>query len=274
MKIRSQTLPTYSFNDGKINLSLTVPDSWDKLTQSQLRYALFLLTRYSEPIVIKTCFLVRVAGLDIIKRTRTGWKCQVRCHDVSGSKGREKVRRRVFYLSTEQVLGFLDQLDFLDGFSGFQPIASISDRLFAVDSIRRISFQDYLFAEKYYQLYLLRRADKFLAQLGYILYRTSGGERDDTVTFAPEELLATFLWYSDFKALAAANFPHFFKSSKEGGAPSEQDISLGIRAQVRALTDGDITKQQAVFETDCWAALTELDEKAREAEEFKQKTKK
>ena len=42
----------------------------------------------------------------------------------------------------------------------------------------------------------------------------------------------------------------------------------------RALTDGDITKQQAVFETDCWAALTELDEKAREAEEFKQKTKK
>ena len=50
-----------------------------------------------------------------------------------------------------------------------------------------------------------------------------------------------------------------------------QDISLGIRAQVRALTDGDITKQQAVFETDCWAALTELDEKAREAEEFKQK---
>lgn len=65
----------------------------------------------------------------------------------------------------------------------------------------------------------------------------------------------------------------FFKSSKEGGAPSEQDISLGIRAQVRALTDGDITKQQAVFETDCWAALTELDEKAREAEEFKQKTK-
>ena len=104
-----------------------------------------------------------------------------------------------------------------------------------------------------------------------ILYRTSGGERDDTVTFTPEELLATFLWYSDFKALAAANFPHFFKSSKEGGAPSEQDISLGIRAQVRALTDGDITKQQAVFETDCWAALTELDEKAREAEEFKQK---
>ena len=52
-----------------------------------------------------------------------------------------------------------------------------------------------------------------------------------------------------------------------------EDITMGIRAQVRALTDGDITKQQAVFETDCWAALTELDEKAREAEEYKEKMK-
>ena len=44
-----------------------------------------------------------------------------------------------------------------------------------------------------------------------------------------------------------------------------------MNAQIRALTDGDITKEDAVFERDCWRALTELDAKALEAEEFRKK---
>lgn len=272
MKTESQHLPIYSIHDGQINLTLTAPKSWRELTQPQLRYALFLLTRFHEPYIVKTYLFCRLAGLDVIKHTRTGWKCSVMCRDASqGDHARPC--RRVVYLQTETILGFLDQFDFVDGFGDFQPLESVSDRLHAVPSIRKITFQDYLFAEKYYQLYLMRREDKFLQQLGYILYRGEDGGRDDSVEFAPEELLGTFLWYSDFKAVAAANFPHFFKSSKEGADPTMEDITMGIRAQVRALTDGDITKQRAVFETDCWTALTELDEKAREAEEYKEKMK-
>jgi hypothetical protein len=186
--------------------------------------------------------------------------------------GKSRPKRKVIYLETEIVLSLLSQFDFIDGFDNFQPLQAISG-LKAVTSIRKITFQDYLFAEKYYQLYLMHKEDKFLQQLGYLLYRDEDGKRDDSVNFTAEELLGTFLWYSDFKQVAAANFPHFFKNTKEGEEPTMEDITMGIRAQVRALTDGDITKQQAVFETDCWAALTELDEKAREAEEYNEKMK-
>ena len=34
---------------------------------------------------------------------------------------------------------------------------------------------------------------------------------------------------------------------------------------------GDITKEQAVYDKDCWRALTELDAKAHDAEEFRKK---
>jgi len=44
-----------------------------------------------------------------------------------------------------------------------------------------------------------------------------------------------------------------------------------VRNISTALTDGDITKEDAVFKKDCWRALTELDAKAREAEEFRKK---
>ena len=38
--------------------------------------------------------------------------------------------------------------------------------------------------------------------------------------------------------------------------------------QLRALTDGDVTKEKEVLRLECWRALTELEAKAREAEEL------
>ena len=43
---------------------------------------------------------------------------------------------------------------------------------------------------------------------------------------------------------------------------------------IRALTGGDITKETAIMKMDTWRALTELDAKAREAEELRKATKK
>ena len=39
-------------------------------------------------------------------------------------------------------------------------------------------------------------------------------------------------------------------------------------SQLRALTGGDITKEEDVLNADTWSALSELNAKAREAEEM------
>jgi uncharacterized protein YbjQ (UPF0145 family) len=46
-----------------------------------------------------------------------------------------------------------------------------------------------------------------------------------------------------------------------------------MNAQIRALTGGDITKDEAVLSMDTWRALTELDAKAKEVEDIKRQTK-
>ena len=46
-----------------------------------------------------------------------------------------------------------------------------------------------------------------------------------------------------------------------------------MNVQIRALTGGDVTKEEAVMKMDCWRALTELDAKAREAAEIKKMNK-
>ena len=49
------------------------------------------------------------------------------------------------------------------------------------------------------------------------------------------------------------------------------DMRAVMNAQIRALTGGDVTKEREVLSMDCWRALTELNEKAREQQEFNQK---
>lgn len=198
-------------HDGQINLNITAPKSWRELSQDELRYTLFLLTRFQEPLTVKTYLFCRLAGIEIIKHTRTGWKCSVLCR----VDGKSRPKPKVIYLETEIVLSLLSQFDFIDGFDNFQPLQAISG-LKAVTSIRKITFQDYLFSEKYYQLYLMHKEDKFLQQLGYLLYRDEDGKRDDSVNFTAEELLGTFFMVLRFQASGCSQFPSLLQKY-EGG---------------------------------------------------------
>lgn len=276
--MKNQNLPSFSTHkDGTQEFNFKAPSSWAELSEEQLRYVLSVMSIHHDHIVIKCYLLARFCGLTVHKYTRTGWKCSVKC-DESGENGDAKigkVRERVLYISAAEILSLLKNFDFIDKFTDFRPLQRASDVLLtAVDSmLHDVSFYDYLNIEKNYQLFMLNQEDKFLSKMAHLMYRTEDGSADETAHFEPYELLGVFMWFSSVKEYFAANFTHFFKPAREGGELRRVDILPAMQAQIRALTDGDVTKQQAVYNTDCWAALTELDNKAREAEEFKERNR-
>lgn len=276
--MKNQNLPSFSTHkDGTQEFNFKAPSSWAELSEEQLRYVLTVMSIHHDHIVIKCYLLARFCGLTVHKYTRTGWKCSVKC-DESGENGDSKtgkVRERVLYISAAEILSLLKNFDFIDKFTDFRPLQRASDVLLtAVDSmLHDVSFYDYLNIEKNYQLFMLNQEDNFLQKMAHLMYRTADGSADKTAHFEPYELLGVFMWFSSVKEYFAANFPHFFKPAREGGELCRVDILPAMQAQIRALTDGDVTKQQAVYNTDCWAALTELDNKAREAEEFKERNR-
>lgn len=276
--MKNQNLPSFSTHkDGTQEFNFKAPSSWAELSEEQLRYVLSVMSIHHDHIVIKCYLLARFCGLTVHKYTRTGWKCSVKC-DESGENGNAKigkVRERVLYISAAEILSLLKNFDFIDKFTDFRPLQRASDVLLtAVDSmLHDVSFYDYLNIEKNYQLFMLNQEDKFLSKMAHLMYRTADGSADETAHFEPYELLGVFMWFSNVKEYFAANFTHFFKPAREGGELRRVDILPAMQAQIRALTDGDVTKQQAVYNTDCWAALTELDNKAREAEEFKERNR-
>lgn len=276
--MKNQNLPSFSIHkDGTQEFNFKAPSSWAELSEEQLRYVLSVMSIHHDKIVIKCYLLARFCGLTVHKYTRTGWKCSVKCDesDENGDAKIGKVRERVLYISAAEILSLLKNFDFIDKFTDFRPLQRASDVLLtAVDSmLHDVSFYDYLNIEKNYQLFMLNQEDKFLSKMAHLMYRTADGSADETAHFEPYELLGVFMWFSSVKEYFAANFPHFFKPAREGGELRRVDILPAMQAQIRALTDGDVTKQQAVYNTDCWAALTELDNKAREAEEFKERNR-
>lgn len=277
--MKNQNLPSFSTHkDGTQEFNFKAPSSWAELSEDQLRYVLSVMSIHHDHIVIKCYLLARFCGLTVHKYTRTGWKCSVKCgeSDENGDTKTGKVRERVLYISAAEILSLLKNFDFIDKFTNFRPLQRASDVLLtAVDSmLHDVSFYDYLNIEKNYQLFMLNQEDKFLQKMAHLMYRTADGSADETAHFEPYELLGVFIWFSSVKEYFAANFTHFFKPAREGGELRRVDILPAMQAQIRALTDGDVTKQQAVYNTDCWAALTELDNKAREAEEFKERNRK
>ena len=77
-------------------------------------------------------------------------------------------------------------------------------------------------------------------------------------------------WWAQLKTLFGVHFPNFFKPAEDGGVA---DMTQIMNNQIRALTEGDVTKENEILALDTWRALTELDAKAKEAEDFKLKTK-
>lgn len=277
--MKNQNLPSFSIReDGTQEFNLKAPSSWEELSDDQLRYVLSVMSLHNDKIVIKCYLLARFCGLTVHKYTRTGWKCSVKCDEIEGNGVPEtgKVRERVLYISAAEILSMLKNFDFIDSFTEFRPLQVASSvSLKAVERLLRdISFFDYLNIEKNYQLFMLQKEDRFLKKMAHLMYRTEDGSTDKTAIFEPYELLGVFMWFSSVKEYFALNFPNFFKPAKEGGELKPEDLLPAMQAQIRALTDGDITKLKAVYDAACWDALSELDAKAREAEEYRKQMKK
>lgn len=239
-------------------LHLTCPKSWSEMTQEQLRYALHVIgSGQHSPEECRTLLLIRFTAIEVLKNTPGGWACAVH---VEGKKS-----RHFFFLQSWQVQDMIQQLEYVDSYETFNVRLESIQGFNAVDSmLHNVRFWDYLQMEKYYQGFLATSQEKYAIGLAQLLY--PGG----VTAVDAAELTGCIMWYSYVKKRFAHFFPHFFRPSPVSNGKPVNWLDQ-MNAQIRALTDGDITKEQAVYDKDCWRALTELDAKALEAEEFRRK---
>ena len=252
--------PGCTFSKEK-GLILYAPQAWRELSQDQLRYVFGLLGTFSDLTQIKTFMFMRFCGIHVQKWTSKGVFCFMR-----GRFG----RRQFFDISANQVQSLIHQFDFIDSFDNLNVRLDCIQGYRAVDvNLHGVSFMDYLSAETAFQIYLSAKKPETLDALARILYRKRNGDAPKRLKLDVAERTGVFAWYCYVKAEFARQFPSFFRPA--GGEPTKWDLLKMANVQLRALTQGDVTKEEMIKNMDCWRALTELNEKAREAAEFEAK---
>ena len=241
------------------------------MTQAQLRYVLTLLSLFEDLTTVKTYMLARLTGIHIegyTVRTSHDEPRQFRCW----FRPAWWKPRRWFALEAWQVESMIRQFDFIDPFDGMDVRLERIHGCRAVDDILdHYPFGDYLLAEQYYQLAVSSGKPEMIDKLATFLYVKRNGSHPKRLSLSPAEQMGTLRWFAHVKSVFAERWPYFFRRVNSDIEEMDIDLMGAMDAQIRALTEGDITKEETIKMLPCWRALTELNQKAREAKEFHEK---
>lgn len=261
MRTSKRTVPSFSADA----ISFQFPKNWKEMTQDELRLVLDTMAASTDVTAAKVKCVLRNNSVRVLRKFGDkGWLCMC---------WRTWRKRAFFVLQPWQVKWMTDQLEWMDDCTQMQNRLERAAGGVAVDLVLHgVPFGEYLQLEKWYQLYLRTKKDDFIDKMGHQLYLIN--EQPTTKALTPGERLGVLLWWVYVKEVFARAFPKFFRKSEAGQSEEDfrENLVQQMNIQIRALTEGDVTKEALILDSiDCWRALTELNEKAREAQEFERK---
>lgn len=253
-------------------LNLTAPTSWSELSQSQLDFLLRAISKvnhdnHNRPFLSVEDYTAQTAaqvavyclfqwnGVRVVTPYADAW--------LLAHGGREVVVSGGDIAAATDALAWISELP-------TEPVRL--DRIDGADAIpadlgEKFSFDDWLSCETLWQGYQAVKSDSMLRQMAEILYNKPG------ITLSEHEALSIFYWWAGVKNLCNRLYPYFFQPAAPGtGAePTPDMLRRNMDAQIRALTKGDITKEELILSMPAHRALTELDALAREYDELNKK---
>jgi hypothetical protein len=242
--------------------NISLPTSWAELSDKQLHMVYSLFARDLSAAEVKTLCLLKWNGLQVLSQ-------------MPDKRFLIKREKEVVPLSIRQIQQATSVLNFLDSFAPMPVrIAQIGKYHALPADFEKVPFEEFLFVENLFQGYLNTQSDELLLQMAQVLYASDHVKPDKA------QLVGIFYWIASLKQYFAGQFPNFYKPTSStdenllgnGQTDLYHQLRDSTNAMIRALTGGDITKEAAIMKMDTWRALTELDAKAREAEEIRKTT--
>lgn len=238
-------------------IDLSIPKSWQELSDKQLRFVYRLLNGNYSLAQVKTMCLIKWGKMRVLRQ--------------EGALFIMRYKKQVFPISALQIAEAIQNMEWLGNFPQFPVrLSRIGFHRPVRADFQDVSFEDFLTLDNLYQGYLQTQNKQLLQEMACILYKSR------FIKLNQEEATSIFYWFTSMKRYFANLFSHFFTNAQEGTGTSLsfKHLQENMNTQIRALTGGDITKERDVLRMDCWRALTELDAKAKDYEDLQKQTKK
>lgn len=239
-----------------MTVNLIAPQGWGGMSQHQLSDMLKVMVyvnaittgreskRYKESMVSLLC-LLRWNNIRIVSPHGDGWILQ------RGSA-------TPFFASAERLAAASSMVGWIaEAPTAPVRIDKIGDAQAASPDLDDgTSFDTWLTCETLWQQYQMSQDPRLLRSMSERLYNC------EDIKAEQWELLGVWYWWAGVKALCNALYPNFFKqphAEQMEQANDSETLRRNMDSQIRALTKGDITKENAVLAMPCHRALTELD---------------
>ena len=240
-------------------INITLPTSWSELTQEQLRNVYVLMVRYGNAEVawqsVAASYVRKWGDIQVISPYGSNWLIRVECREyVMDTQEFARVCLTLEWL--KEIPAEPVRLNHIDGATAMPP-----------DPTYDLTLEQWLACENLYQGYQCTLDPAHLRSMAAMLYRK------EDICLTPSEEISIFYWWSSVKLMVSSMFPHFFKPApvKTDDIPDIDTVRRSVDAQIRALTKGDISKEEQILSMPAIRALTELDAQAREYEELNRK---
>lgn len=255
MKTEKKTQP--------ISFNVKLPTSWQELTQEQLRAALSLMATGAAGTSLMTQAFLIFAGLEPegedIYRNYAGFLFKIGVNQIAAAA------LHLEYLTTPPTAAV--RLDRAEDGTPCKTGADFEDA----------TFGEFLHTDGLFLMYLNNpgaNADR-LAEIAILLYPGI----TDAAAASPLMNANIIIWLSGLKKQLAGMYPYLFAAPAAAGYEETPDETAArsrraTLSMIRALTGGDITKENDILHSAAHSALNELNEKAREAKEFEKLSKK
>lgn len=245
-----------------MNIDITLPESWQQLDDQQLQTVFTFIAMNISSSEVKALCLFKWNKIKILGKTDKNHEYWV------------KVKKQTFTLSAREANTLTAALDFIDEIPQYPVrMAKIGKHKALPDDFEGVPFEVYLYCDNLFQGYLHTQDMNLLKELLQILYDIDNLKRKIAID---AYAIMAFYWFASLKMLFSKRFPHFYMPIGEVNEPDmlqsqslHQKLTAAVNAQIRALTGGDVTKEPYVMKMDTHRALTELDCKAREADEMR-----
>ena len=243
-----------------LHIDLSVPNGWHDINDKQLRFFYGLVAEGLPAEDIVVICLLRWSRTEVIGKQPNGAFLM-------------RQGGNTFTVAAVAIAMLICYLQWLHEIPSIPVRLSKIGRKKALPAdFQGVPFEKLIICDNLYQGYLHSQDGKLLDQLAAVLY--DGNVRPDDA-----ERISVFYWMSSLKAYLSKRFSDFFQPANAEDANLLGTPNIGSRlqesvdAQIRALTKGDITKEDEVLALDTWRALTELNAQAREYREIQKHTK-
>jgi hypothetical protein len=250
------------------NIEFSLPEEWDELTRAQLLYLVGLFDKQITPEEVKVKMVLHCAGGSVRGKNRDG--------SFRLSVGKKRVD-----LSPEDLVSISLVFDFLfvvvDGDvrvdpritrNHFREIRSAFTRLYGPDDgLTNLKYRDFADLQIAHAFSSGDPADmdRFIS----LLYRKRDGSlAEKAVKRIPAKVKVAILWFylGSIQKLQEL-FPRVFAGGgEEGGNPADGQMRI-----IDALSKNDVTKKEAVRNSDLYEALYTMEVAAEQYEEMKSK---